>query len=76
MLAPTLYYLFFKRNNCDEYDVFESHTCQEKGCIMTSEQYLTTCLPGEIESFVKEFQSNLIEGVVDGFKVEEWIEED
>ena len=74
MVAPTLYYLIFKNNNLGEYDVYESHTCQEKGCIMTTEQYVTTCLPGKVDEFVKEYQNNLIEGRVDGYEVEEYIE--
>ena len=56
-MAPTLYYLFFKRNNCGEYDVFESHRCQECGCFMTDDQYVGTCLPGKVEDFVAEFSA-------------------
>lgn len=70
MTAPTLYYLIFERNCCGEYDVFERHTCQEKGCIMTEKQPVTTCLPGEIDKFVKNYEENLIEGIVDGIEVE------
>lgn len=70
MSLPTLYYLIFKRNCCNEYDVFEQHTYQEKGCIMSDETYITTCLPGEIDKFVKNYEENLIEGIVDGIEVE------
>lgn len=53
--APNLYYLFFKRNNCNEYDVFESHRCQDPGCLMTNDEFVGTCLPGKVEEFVNEF---------------------
>ena len=74
MTAPTLYYLIFKANNCGEYDVYESHTCQEKGCFMTNEEYITTCIPGKEAEFVEEYNKNLIEGKVDGYEIEEYIE--
>ena len=69
-MKPTLYYHFFMRNNCNEYDVWESHTCQEKGCIMTNKCYISTCLPGKVEKFVEEFQHDLPEGVVDEIHVD------
>ena len=62
-MKPTLYTLIFKNNYCGEYpdyDVYERHQCQEKGCIKTDEKYLTVCLPGNIEKFVKEFQDQLV----------------
>lgn len=74
MSSPTQYYLTFKANNCGEYDAYESHRCQEKGCFWTTDQYITTCLPGKIDEFVEEYQRNLIEGVVYGYEVEEYIE--
>ena len=74
MTSPTEYYLTFKANNCAEYDVFESHRCTEKGCLWTSEQYITTCLPGKESEFVEEYNNNLIEGKVVGYEIEEYIE--
>lgn len=70
MTAPTLYFLSFEKNCCNEYDVYESHRCQEKGCVLTEERYVTTCLPGKIEEFVENFQDNLVEGIVAGVEVE------
>ena len=72
-MKPTLYYLFFKANKQGEYDVYEAHTCQEKGCLMTSDQYITTCLPGKVEEFVENYDKNLIEGKVDGYEVEDYL---
>ena len=69
-MLPTLYYLIFKRNDFGEYDVYEQHTCQEIGCVKTTETYITTCLPGHIDKFVEEYQENLIEGEVDGVEIE------
>ena len=74
MTSPTEYYLTFKANNCEEYDVFESHRCTEKGCLWTSEEYITTCLPGKEADFVKEYNEKLIEGHVVGYEIEEYIE--
>lgn len=72
--APTEYYLTFKANCCNEYDVYESHRCQEKGCLWTSDVYITTCLPGKVDEFVEEYNKNLIEGKVCGYEVEEYCE--
>ena len=76
MTSPTLYYLICKDNGLGDYDVYESHMCQEEGCFMTNEEYITTCLPGKVDEFVKEFQDNLIEGKVDGYEVDHYIEVD
>ena len=65
MSAPTLHKLIFKRNSCGDYDVYESHRCQEKGCFWTDEEYLTVCLPDHIDEFVEEYNDNLLEGTVD-----------
>ena len=72
--TPTQYYLTFKANNCKEYDVYESHRCQEKGCLWTSETYITTCIPGKESEFVEEYQKNLIEGNVIGYEIDGYIE--
>lgn len=73
--APTQYYLTFKANNCNEYDVYESHRCQEKGCIWSSDEYTgNTCIPGNEAKFVEEYNTNLIEGYVCGYEVEDYIE--
>ena len=74
MSLPTQYYLTFKPNNCGEYDVYESHRCQEKGCFWTTEQPVTTCIPGNEAKFVKDYNKNLIEGYVCGYEIEEYIE--
>ena len=72
--APTQYSLIFKANCCGEYDVYEIHRCQEKGCIWTDENYITTCIPGNEAKFVEDFNKNLIEGYVSDYEVEEYIE--
>ena len=75
MIAPTQYYLIFKKNCSDEYDVYESHRCQEKGCLWTTEEYTgNVVLPGNEAKFVEEYNKNLIEGYVCGYEVEEYIE--
>ena len=74
MSLPTQYSLIFKANNCGEYDVYEIHRCQEKGCVWTNEQYITTCLPGKVDEFVEDFNNNLIEGYVLDYEVEKYIE--
>ena len=71
--SPTIYYLLFKKNIINEYDVYESHMCQEPGCFMTNERFVDTCLPGKVDEFVKDFQDNLVEGRVDGFEVEDYL---
>jgi len=73
-MKPTLYYLIFKDNGLGDYDVYEQHTCQEKGCFKTNEEYITVCLPGKIEKFIEDFQDNLVEGKVDGVEVDHYIE--
>ena len=65
MSSPTLYKLIFKRNCCDDYDVYEQHRCQELGCFWTDEKYITVCLQGHIDEFVEEYNNNLLEGTVD-----------
>ena len=74
MSAPTQYTLIFTKNCCNEYDVFEQHRCQEKGCVWTDEQYVGTCIPGNESNYVKEYNANLIEGYVCDYVVEEYIE--
>lgn len=73
-MSETQYYLTFKNNGCGDYDVFESHRCQEKGCLWTSDVYITTCLPGKVDEFVEEYNENLIEGKLTGYEVEGYIE--
>lgn len=70
MSAPTLYRLLFKRNPHGDYDVYEQHRCQQKGCFWTDEQYITTCLIGKVDEFITEYETNLIEGEVDEVVVE------
>ena len=72
-MSPTLYYLIFKANKQGDYDVYEQHTCQEKGCVMTNEEYITTCLASKITEFVEEYDKELIEGKVDGYEVKDYI---
>ena len=75
MNAPTQYYLTFKANNCNEYDVYESHRCQEKGCLWTTDTPVgETCIPGKEADFVKSYNEKLIEGYVCGYEIEEYIE--
>ena len=75
MTSPTQYYLTFKANNCGEYDVYESHRCQEKGCLWTTDQYVgETCIPGKESKFVEEYNKKLVEGKVVGYEVEDYIE--
>lgn len=74
MSSPTQYYLIFKDNNLGDYDVYEAHRCQEKGCLWTSDQYVTTCIPGNEAKFVEEYNNNLIEGKVIGYEIEGYIE--
>ena len=75
MSSLTHYFLIFKANNCYEYDVYESHTCTEKGCLWTSEQYIETCLPGKVEEYVKDYNDNRTQaGKVVGYEVDGYIE--
>ena len=74
-MAFTQYYLTFKNNGCGDYDVFESHRCQEKGCQWTTDQYVgETCIPGKESKFVEEYNNNLIEGKVVGYEIVDYIE--
>lgn len=74
-MSPTLYHLIFRANNCGEYDVYEQHRCQEKGCFWTDEEYTgNTCIPGDETKFVEEYNNNLIEGQVDSYVIENYIE--
>lgn len=66
--APTLHYLIFK-NNGNRYDVYEQHTCQEKGCFKTDEAFLTTCSHNQVEEFVKEYNDSLLNGKVDSYEI-------
>ena len=74
--APTQYYLTFKANCCGEYDVYESHRCQEKGCLWTSDEYITTCIPGKESVFVEDYHAKVKEtdGIVCGYEVVEYCE--
>ena len=75
MKAPTQYRLIFKNNSCGDYDVYEQHRCQEKGCFWTEETYVgDTCLPGHIDEFVEEHNKELLEGKVDEVIVDHYIE--
>lgn len=69
--APTLYRLIFKKNCIGEYDVWEQHPCQDKGCLWTPQEFTgRVCLPEEINEFIKEYEFNLVEGIVDEVEVE------
>ena len=71
-MAPTIYRLIFRKNNCDEFDVYEQHKCQEPGCFWTDPEYTgNTCLPGHIDEFITAYGNNLIEGIVDEVEVEQ-----
>ena len=75
--APTQYYLIFRNpeNGCETYDVYETHRCQEKGCLWTTEEYTgETCSAGSEAKFVEEYNRNLIEGYVCGYEVQGYIE--
>lgn len=78
MNAPTLYRLIFKNNHCGEhpdYDVYEQHRCQEKGCFWTDKEYTgNVCLPGKIDEFIEEYQENLLNGIVDEVIIDHYIE--
>ena len=75
MSAPTQYYLTFKANCCEEYDVYQSHRGDGKGALWTSDEFITTCLPGKVDEFVEEYNKELLEGEVCGYEVEEYIKE-
>ena len=71
MTSPTLYRLIFKNNDLGDYDVYEQHRCQERGCVWTDEEYTgNTCTPGHIDEFINEYQDNLLEGIIDEVVVE------
>ena len=71
MTSPTLYRLIFKRNVINEFDVYEQHRCQERGCVWTDEEYTgNTCTPGHIDEVSNEYQDNLGEGIIDEVVVE------
>ena len=71
----TLHYLIFKNNNCGDYDVYEQHRCEETGCFLTDEQYITVCLPGKIDEFVQDY-AEAIEGKVADVLVKGYIRSD
>lgn len=70
-MKPVLYYLFFKPNHKFGYDVFEAHTCQEKGCFMTREEYIDTIPYSEKENFTDEFAAKCesFGDILDGVEV-------
>ena len=71
-MAPTIYRLIFRKNNCDEFDVYEQHKCQEPGCFWTDEEYTgNTCTPGHIDEFINEYENNLLNGIIDEVEVKE-----
>lgn len=77
-MSPTLYHLIFRNNHCGddpEYDVYEKHTCQEKGCFWTDPEYTgNVVLPGNEAEFVEEYNNNLVEGKVVSYEIPEYIE--
>ena len=74
MSTPTLYRLIFKNNGLGDYDVYEQHRCQDNGCFWTEEKYVCSCLPGQIDRFIEEYNNDLIEGKVDEVIVDHYIE--
>ena len=40
MNAPTLYFLKCTQRSTGEYEIWEQHMCQEKGCIKTEPQFV------------------------------------
>lgn len=70
-MKPTIYRLIFRTNDCSDYDVYEQHKCQEKGCFWTDPEYTgQVCLIGHIDEFVKDYQEKILEGVIDEVVVE------
>jgi hypothetical protein len=58
----TCYHLIFRDNNLGDYDVFEQHICQYKGCLWTSPEFTgRTCLPGKVDEFVEEYHQMIKE---------------
>jgi len=41
MTAPTLYFLKITERIVGDYEIWESHMCQEKGCFQTEPQFVT-----------------------------------
>lgn len=77
MSSPTHYHLIFKANNCGEYDVYEQHTCTQKGCLWTEEKYVgETCIPGNEAKFAEEYNNKLKEqdGVVVSYEIKGFME--
>lgn len=71
-MLPTLYKLIFKKNNVGDFDVYEQHRCQDKGCFWTDPEYVgETCVKGHIDEFVNDYENKLIEGIVDEVEVKE-----
>lgn len=70
-MSPTLYRLIFKKNRHGDYDVYQQHRCQEKGCFWTDCEYTDTCLVGHVDEFVEEYEADLLNGIVDEVEVVE-----
>ena len=68
MSSTKLYFLFFKRNCCGEYDVFASRALEDGR--LSSDEYISTCIPGQVEKFVEEFHKSLKDGKVENFEVD------
>ena len=74
MASPTQFYLTFKDNGLGDYDVYEAHRCPGEKNLWTSDEYITTCLPGKVDEFVEEYNQKLLKGKVVGYEVESYIE--
>ena len=65
MNAPTLYFLTVNERHspCGEgkinYEVWEQHKCQEKGCFKTQPEFVKLCFTkNEVESLIKDWKCN------------------
>jgi hypothetical protein len=70
MSSPTLYFLTVEERWGAEgtlYFISEQHMCQERGCVKTEPEHLTICFSEHsTKEYIKCFESDLIEGVVEG----------
>lgn len=51
----SLYFLIFELNPFDEYDVYEQHQGQEKGCLLTNREPVDVIARDKLDQFICEF---------------------
>lgn len=73
MSAPTLYFLEISQRPTGEYEVWERHRCQERGCVFTDYQFVDLVqTKSQVQAIIDDWRINPpLDGVLEDVSWEE-----